>query len=323
MDTPSIVRRASREAIRPRTRPVASARGSHPAARARDAAHPRRGPRARSARRATSTSGRTTCRRRATSCSAAWRASTGCSRCRRTASTTSSSTRRAPDSGWSRTSRSATTTSTSRPARGAGSRSATRRACSPRPPRTSLGPAPGGGPPGRRRATASSARAAGGPSGPSTLLGTDVHGATIGIVGFGRIGQAVARRAAGFGMRVLYHARNRVAEDVERETGATLGAAARPPRGRRLRLAPRQPGRRDPPPDRRPGPRDDAPVGDPREHGARPGRGHGRPRGRAADRHDPGRGARRHRSRSRCRRTTRWWAWTTAWSCPTSAPRPG
>ena len=37
------------------------------------------------------------------------------------------------------------------------------------------------------------------------LLGPDVHGATIGIVGFGRIGQAVARRARGFGMEVLYH----------------------------------------------------------------------------------------------------------------------
>jgi lactate dehydrogenase-like 2-hydroxyacid dehydrogenase len=57
--------------------------------------------------------------------------------------------------------------------------------------------------------------------GTATLLGTDVHGSTIGIVGFGRIGQAVARRAAGFGMRVLYHARNRVADEVERETGAT------------------------------------------------------------------------------------------------------
>ena len=57
--------------------------------------------------------------------------------------------------------------------------------------------------------------------GTSTLLGTDVHGATIGIVGFGRIGQAVARRAAGFGMRILYHARSRVADAVERETGAT------------------------------------------------------------------------------------------------------
>ena len=36
-------------------------------------------------------------------------------------------------------------------------------------------------------------------------LGQDVHGATLGLVGYGRIGQAVARRAAGFGMRVLHH----------------------------------------------------------------------------------------------------------------------
>jgi glyoxylate reductase len=38
-------------------------------------------------------------------------------------------------------------------------------------------------------------------------LGTDVHGATLGVVGWGRIGRAVARRAAGFGMTVLHHAR--------------------------------------------------------------------------------------------------------------------
>jgi glyoxylate reductase len=38
-------------------------------------------------------------------------------------------------------------------------------------------------------------------------LGRDVHGATLGMVGFGRIGQAVARRAAGFGMQVLHHTR--------------------------------------------------------------------------------------------------------------------
>jgi glyoxylate reductase len=38
-------------------------------------------------------------------------------------------------------------------------------------------------------------------------LGNDVHGATLGIVGYGRIGQAVARRSAGFGMQVLHHAR--------------------------------------------------------------------------------------------------------------------
>jgi len=40
---------------------------------------------------------------------------------------------------------------------------------------------------------------------PLLLLGQDVYGATLGIVGFGRIGQAVARRARGFDMRVLYH----------------------------------------------------------------------------------------------------------------------
>jgi glyoxylate reductase len=41
--------------------------------------------------------------------------------------------------------------------------------------------------------------------GVNEYLGQDVHGATLGIVGFGRIGQAVARRASGFGMQVLHH----------------------------------------------------------------------------------------------------------------------
>jgi glyoxylate reductase len=41
----------------------------------------------------------------------------------------------------------------------------------------------------------------------SLMLGEDVSGATIGIIGLGRIGKAVARRAAGFGMRILYHSR--------------------------------------------------------------------------------------------------------------------
>jgi len=40
--------------------------------------------------------------------------------------------------------------------------------------------------------------------GPLMMLGQDIHHKTIGVVGFGRIGQAVARRANGFGMRVLY-----------------------------------------------------------------------------------------------------------------------
>lgn len=41
--------------------------------------------------------------------------------------------------------------------------------------------------------------------GPSLLLGVDFAGATLGIVGFGRIGQAVAKRATGFDMRILYY----------------------------------------------------------------------------------------------------------------------
>jgi glyoxylate reductase len=40
------------------------------------------------------------------------------------------------------------------------------------------------------------------------FLGVDVHGATLGIVGYGRIGRAVARRGAGFGMEVLHHTRS-------------------------------------------------------------------------------------------------------------------
>jgi glyoxylate reductase len=43
---------------------------------------------------------------------------------------------------------------------------------------------------------------------PAALLGTDVHGATLGIVGLGRIGSAVARRAQGFGMRVVHSGRS-------------------------------------------------------------------------------------------------------------------
>ena len=57
--------------------------------------------------------------------------------------------------------------------------------------------------------------------GPLLLLGPDVHGATIGIVGFGRIGQALARRAQGFGMEILYHD---VAE-LPAEVSGPLGAS--------------------------------------------------------------------------------------------------
>ncbi len=58
--------------------------------------------------------------------------------------------------------------------------------------------------------------------GPMLLLGPDIYGATIGIVGFGRIGQAVARRARGFGMTVLYHGRTRAEPAVEEAFGATF-----------------------------------------------------------------------------------------------------
>jgi glyoxylate reductase len=58
--------------------------------------------------------------------------------------------------------------------------------------------------------------------GPLLLLGPDVHSATIGIVGFGRIGQAVARRAMGFGMTILYHDVHRADAAVEAAYGATF-----------------------------------------------------------------------------------------------------
>lgn len=49
------------------------------------------------------------------------------------------------------------------------------------------------------------------------LLGGDVWGKTLGILGFGRIGQEVARRAKGFRMCILYNSRNRVSQEIERE----------------------------------------------------------------------------------------------------------
>jgi glyoxylate/hydroxypyruvate/2-ketogluconate reductase len=52
------------------------------------------------------------------------------------------------------------------------------------------------------------------------MLGVDVHHATLGIVGMGRIGQAMAKRAKGFSMKVLYHNRKRCPAAVEKATGA-------------------------------------------------------------------------------------------------------
>ncbi|MGB3304576.1 MAG: D-glycerate dehydrogenase [Thermomicrobiales bacterium] len=56
--------------------------------------------------------------------------------------------------------------------------------------------------------------------GPRVLLGQNVVGATLGIVGFGRIGKELARMASGFNMRILAHART-VDPDAEREYGVT------------------------------------------------------------------------------------------------------
>ncbi|HWL25999.1 MAG TPA: D-glycerate dehydrogenase [Ureibacillus sp.] len=55
---------------------------------------------------------------------------------------------------------------------------------------------------------------------PNLLTGQDIYGATIGIIGMGRIGEAVARRTKGFNMNLLYHNRSRKL-DVEQELGAT------------------------------------------------------------------------------------------------------
>jgi glyoxylate reductase len=56
--------------------------------------------------------------------------------------------------------------------------------------------------------------------GPEMMLGQDIHGKTLGVVGFGRIGQAVARRGQGFGMRVVYYDLYHPPEEVERSLGA-------------------------------------------------------------------------------------------------------
>ena len=51
-------------------------------------------------------------------------------------------------------------------------------------------------------------------------LGSDIHHATLGILGMGRIGRGVARRAAGFSMQVIYHNRQRLSDADEQECGA-------------------------------------------------------------------------------------------------------
>jgi glyoxylate reductase len=55
---------------------------------------------------------------------------------------------------------------------------------------------------------------------PLLFAGTDIHNKTLGLLGFGRIGFAVARRAAGFDMRVLYHDLQRAEAELEKQVNA-------------------------------------------------------------------------------------------------------
>ena len=56
---------------------------------------------------------------------------------------------------------------------------------------------------------------------PDLMLGYNIHGATLGIIGLGTIGSAVARRARAFNMKILYHNRNRKSQQLESELGVT------------------------------------------------------------------------------------------------------
>lgn len=56
------------------------------------------------------------------------------------------------------------------------------------------------------------------------LWGTELSGKTLGVYGFGRIGQAMARRGRGFGMSIRYNSRNRLAPDLEAETEAQFAS---------------------------------------------------------------------------------------------------
>ena len=60
---------------------------------------------------------------------------------------------------------------------------------------------------------------------PTHLLGTALSGKTLGILGFGRIGQAVAARAAAFGLRIAYHSRSRQPAEIEARHGARYCAS--------------------------------------------------------------------------------------------------
>ena len=67
--------------------------------------------------------------------------------------------------------------------------------------------------------------------GPTSMLGHRISGKRLGIVGMGRIGQAVARRARGFGLQIHYHNRRRVHHEIEQRARGHLLGEPRPDAG--------------------------------------------------------------------------------------------
>ncbi len=53
---------------------------------------------------------------------------------------------------------------------------------------------------------------------PDLMLGTDIHNKVLGLIGFGKIGKAIAKRAMGFGMEIIYYKRNRQITDLDKNT---------------------------------------------------------------------------------------------------------
>ena len=109
---------------------------------------------------------------------------------------------------------------------------------------------------------------------PGGLLGRSVNGKTLGIIGAGRIGEAVARRASGFEMEVLFAGRQR-SGDEDDDAAATAARTHPHPRAAAtlgLHLDPLPADRADPPPDRHRSAAADEADGDPRQHGSRPDR---------------------------------------------------
>ncbi len=103
------------------------------------------------------------------------------------------------------------------------------------------------------------------------MIGLDIHHRTLGILGMGRIGQALAKRAGGFSMRVLYHNRTRLAPEIESELKATWVAKDQLLRGIGFPQHPRAAERQHASPDRRSGTARDEAYRHPGQYRAGPG----------------------------------------------------